>query len=172
MDHHMDGGAAVGDADQSFTAAFVVVPSLLLCGGLLGNAIYTDTKEGRDRQSAKSGVDQSLRSAMRFTFLLGGLINVLSLSITNPSFFSTSTFSAAAFFRADTAVVKNMLHGCFLLGGFTNWTQTGNPRYVTLILVILACILSSSAVAIIISLYQVRASCIATCHLALIDQLD
>jgi hypothetical protein len=147
--------------------AYVTVPLVSSCIGALVVAYGVDRADTLRRRNdgiaAKSMVDRIVKNSLRVTFVLAAFIATLSFSLTPPQLFEstmtggqvTSLFSWHTLLRLDTVAVKNMLHGCFLVGGYTNWTMTGNIRYATIIRSVLMFMIVPSLVATILNIVQV-----------------
>src|SRR5687767_2819877 len=62
-----------------------------------------------------------LRGSLRWTFILAGFIICLTLPLTSSTLFSASDFSISQYLKLDMLGIKNILHGGFVIAGWSNF---------------------------------------------------
>ena len=86
------------------------------------------------QKRGKRPLPQSVKifhAASRWTLILAGIMISLSLPVCGVEYFGSEAFDLPNFIMRDMLGVINMLHGGFILGVFSNYSDTGNPRYIT-----------------------------------------
>jgi hypothetical protein len=94
---------------------------------------------------ASPRIDIAVRAAQRWAFVVCGIMMLASAVMTGPGLMRSvadvgqrdgGAMGAALhlYLQRDILAWKNVLHGGFLLAGFANFAQTGNPRYYTIAL--------------------------------------
>lgn len=123
---------------QGAVLLIVELVLLVFCTGWV--SVRQDVLHRQLHKGPRPRVDAVIKAATRCVFILGGFMGLLALSVCGPDFFAASYWSLALFLQYDFFSIKTALHGCFLIGGYANWTMTGNMRYSTLMLTVMLAI--------------------------------
>jgi hypothetical protein len=79
----------------------------------------------KEEQPTRTPTERAVLGSLRHVLLLSALINTISFA-TPPSHAAPASSTALAdWLHTDATAIVNCLHGCFLLGGYVNYTKTG-----------------------------------------------
>ncbi len=117
-------------ADRSYYYIVVMYGIFATC--FVVGAIFRDNRERTKKHVYLTADDRLLRGSLRAMLLLGAFIIVCSFPLTSSEFYTANNFSLSRFLLLDLQSLKNVLHGGFVVGVYSNFCSTGNPRYFTL----------------------------------------